>query len=99
MSKHENASLGVSFQLPDKITVRKQLAYMSGVGQGNKETVLFERMWQGALELIENWQCAALPDPKTLDLDSVTDTTVTQIIIWVSGEVSRAMQGLEAPKG
>lgn len=90
MSIHENASLGVSFQLPDKITVSKRLAYLNKmVGES-----MFEKLWNAGLTLITDWKCAAYPDPKAIDLDESEDMVLSDIVIWTSGRVAEKMSEL-----
>ena len=54
MIEKKNERLGVSFQLPDRVTVRQQLAYYSGAGLAVGDE-LFERYWQGAKAIITDW--------------------------------------------
>ena len=78
----------VKFSLPDTITVRQQLAYYSACS-GFEDYEKIERWWAGARDLIEpgSWSCDVIPDPKTLELDSVTDPRITDVIIWASVQV------------
>lgn len=76
------------FSVPDKITVRQQLAYYSacsGFGEDQK----IERWWMGAVALIEpdSWKCELLPDIRNVSLDDLDDPNVTGIIIWASTQV------------
>ena len=92
MSHHERND--ASFDLPDKITVRQQLAYFGAAASmpGTKE--MFSRYWDGAKQLIQNWKCGLLPDLNT-DLDEVTNPDVTSVIVWAALEVKRKMDALE----
>jgi hypothetical protein len=90
MSHHENSSLGVSFQLPDKITVSKRLAYLNKmVGES-----MFEKLWNAGLTLITDWKCTAYPDPKAIDLAESEDMALSEIVIWTSGRVAEKMNDL-----
>lgn len=84
------------FSVPDRITVRQQLTYYSEARVALRP--LFERLWAGALPLITNWECEVMPDPQT-DLDSISATTVTQVIVWAGLEVKGYLDSLdEMPK-
>lgn len=97
MSHHERTNPEVSFDLPDTITVRQQLAYFGAAASipGTKE--MFLRYWDGAKQLIRNWKCDLFPLDG--DLDNVSDPLVTQAVVWASMEVKRRMDSLdELPK-
>lgn len=97
MAKLENEKLGVSFTLPDKPTVRQQLAYYSETGLA-RGTELFESFWRGALLLIGDWQCEKMPDLNA-DLDAITDPDASAVIIWAGTQVKLHMDRLdEVPK-
>ena len=73
------------FIIPDKLTVRQQLAFFSGslvVGSADYQ----ERLWMGAQALIQEWECPALPD-RNIDLDKTTDPQVTQVMLWAGNQV------------
>jgi hypothetical protein len=93
MADKVNEKLGVSFQLPDRVSVRQQLAYISsaGLATGNE---LFEKLWYGARAVVTGWKCEALPDINT-DLDSITDPKATEIILWTGLEVKQYMDRLD----
>lgn len=92
-----NEVLKTSFTLPDKVTVRKQMQYLSVAGRSrDKEYV--ERLWLAARELIENWKSEYLPDLQA-SLDEVTDGNVTNVLVWASFEVKQYIEKLdEIPK-
>ena len=94
MIEKKNERLGVSFQLPDRVTVRQQLAYYSGAGLAVGDE-LFERYWQGAKAIITDWKCEALPDIHA-DLGSLTDPKATDVILWAGMEVKRHMESLDS---
>lgn len=91
--EYKSDAFGVSFSVPDKVTVRQQLAYFSEAGRANGKEFI-ERLWLGARAVILDWTCPALPDLNT-DLDSVTDPKTTQAIVWAALEVKRHMDNLE----
>lgn len=90
----KNEKLGASFSLPDKITVRMQLTYISraALAQG---TQFFEKCWEAAAEIMNDWKCEALPDPRKLDLDEVADPKVTETVIWAGMAVKEVMDNLD----
>jgi hypothetical protein len=94
MAEYANADLGVSFSVPDALTVRDQLKFYSA-GQGS-DAPWMEQMWESARTVIKDWKCEVLPDLKA-DLDKVTDVRVTRIVAWVGATVARHMTGLEVP--
>ena len=80
------------FTVPDKITVRQQLQYFSEARVPGQP--LFERFWLGARPLIIDWQCEIMPD-KNIDLETITDPDVTQVIIWAGIQVKTHIDSLE----
>jgi hypothetical protein len=88
-----NDRLGASFTLPDRPSVRQQLAYFSeaGIARGQE---LFERYWRGALTIIQDWKCAALPDPN-IDLDALDDPKATEVILWAGIAAKNHMDALD----
>lgn len=94
--EYKNEDLGVSFTLPDKLTVRKQMEYFSSAGLAHGKQ-LFERYWQGATAIIENWQCDVMK--LDVNLDEATDPKVAQIIIWSGLRVREYIDSLnDLPK-
>lgn len=93
MSHHERTNPDASFDLPDNISVRQQLTYFGAAATlpGTKD--MFLRYWDGAKQLIQNWQCEFIK--LDADLDGVTDPKITQIIVWAALEVKNRMDSLE----
>ena len=87
--KINNEKLGFSFDLPDQLTVRQQLQYRGrmGVGLYRDNPDMYLDMWKAALSLIENWECEQSPDPNALDLDTVTDVKIADIVAAVGMDV------------
>lgn len=79
-----------TFTIPDRPTVREQLAYFSGASGSD---FLF-RLWSGAKAIITKWECDLLPDKET-KLETLFDPSVTQMLIWVGLKVSEHMGALE----
>lgn len=93
---YENEDTGTSFDIPDRITVRRQLAFRSRVaetaGEGN-----FTRYWLAAQTVMENWTCPLIDDPAALDLDESDDRRVADIVVWVANTVAGHMIDLATP--
>lgn len=97
MPVFKNDKFDLEFSIKDKPTVRDQLAYFSEVGLA-RGSELFERLWLGARALILDWKCKVFPD-FMLDLDKISDSNVTEILIWAGLQVKRHMDSLdEVPK-
>ena len=93
----KNEKFELEFSIKDKPTVRDQLAYYSeaGLARGGQ---LFERYWLGARQLIVEWACPKMPD-YMLDLDTISDPSITELIIWAGMQVKRHRDSLdEIPK-
>ena len=84
---------GVKFTVPDRPTVRQQLAWF-GAAAGRDPSDLFVRYWEGAKTLIQSWECAALPDYK-VELDNISDPTQTNVIVWVAIQVRNHISAME----
>lgn len=90
----KNEALGVSFTLPDRVTVRMQLNYSSlAVTAYGQE--LFERFWNAARTVVQDWKCELVPDIDKLDLDAVDDPKIAEIVRWTGWEVKQYMDALE----
>lgn len=91
--EYKNDGLSVRFIVPDKITVRQQLAYLSDVTaqRGNNQ---IEKMWIAARGLITEWECNDFPD-MDMDLDKTYDPRVTDILVWSALEVKKHINALE----
>ena len=92
----KNEQLGASFKLPERITVRQQLAYYSEAALAFGDEFLV-RLWKGARTLIQDWQCEGVP----LDIDIETDTNpkAASVMIWAAMRVKNYMDSLdELPK-
>lgn len=81
------------FTIPDRPTVRQQLAYVS-LTSGANDAEIVERFWEGAQPLIKEWECEALPK-RDADLDELTDPSQTTVILWVAMGVRGHMNSLE----
>lgn len=94
MAEFKNESLGLSFTLPDKPTVRQQMTYMSEAAFAfGKQR--FEQYWLGAVAIVQDWKCDLVPDPARLNLDEATDPRVADIVMWVGWEVKEYITRLD----
>lgn len=82
MADFESEALGVKFSIPDAIPVRHQLLFRGGVW-GRKGSDNFIRFWEGAKELVQNWECELIPDPQALDMDQETNPRIADIVQYV----------------
>lgn len=83
------------FAVPDKVTVRQQLAYISASSTADPERFL-EKSWEAAKQIIvpQSWKCPVME--LGTDIDSATDPQVTDVILWAGMKVREHMNGLEA---
>lgn len=79
------------FSVPDAITVKQQLRYMSAAVTAKLD---FERYWAGALVLMQDWSCDLIKDPHKLDLEKETDPRVTDVVIWAGWQVKQHVDQL-----
>lgn len=88
----ENKALDTRFSVPDRPTVRQQLRYKNEIGlRAGPE--FYERLWQAAKGLI-----ISLDSPHLRledDLDTISDPSATEVVLWVSGQVLTHVNGLE----
>ncbi len=97
MSKHTNAKLGITFETPDKLTVREQLEFMSIIHSGDEESEKYQRQWRASLPLIRGWRCEWLPDPEKMDMGLTTDDPrYLFAVMWASVSVFNHVMGLDA---
>ena len=95
MATYTNETSGVSFDLPDAITVRKQLAYRHAVASATDTADIYGRFWKGFLMLVDNWQCELAPDVHAIDLDTDTRRQVADIVVWACNTLAAHMNDLE----
>lgn len=89
----ERANPDCKFSVPDKVTVRQQLAYYSETAAASGSDI-FERYWQGAKALITSWQCEIMPDHK-IDLATVTNPKIAELVVWAGVSVKNYLDTLE----
>ena len=86
----ERQNPSARFVVPDRVTVRQQLAYFSA----GLNAPPLERFWVAAVPLITEWECELFPDPAA-SIDDVSDPRITQILTWAGIEVKRHIDALE----
>lgn len=93
--KHE--TLNLRFTIPDKITVRQQLAFLSEASSV-RNADLMDNLWKASKPLIQEWECEHLPD-KDVNLDDIYSPRAADVITWASLQVRNYMQRMdEIPK-
>lgn len=86
----------VSFDIPDRPTVRQQMAYYSEA-TGVTSRAHLERLWLGTRTLIVNWECELFQFD--VDLDTVDDPRIMDIMLWAAVRVRDHLNKLgELPK-
>lgn len=90
----KNEKLNCTFSVPDRPTVRQQLAFFSLFSEADGAE-RFERLFAAARPLIQAWNCPALPDLEKMDLDKLDSPAQTQVLIWVAQKVVVHINGLE----
>lgn len=84
---------GVRFTIPDKITVRQQLEYGGKMAFSSDQRIV--KMFQAAVDLIEEWESDIIEDIKTFDIDKSTSRKHAEICSWVGTQVYIYMQQIE----
>lgn len=91
----ENKDLGVSFSIPEPVTVRAQMAYDSARDESGflgKDVPLYERLWEAGKAVIQKWECPCLK--LDTSLDDVTDPRAAKVIEWAGLAVFTFMLSL-----
>ena len=99
----ENEKLGCKFSLPKPFRLRHVEAYEKARDEARAAGAQFglAMNWIGAMAIIEDWKCKALPDPKKLTPEQLADVhgPILQIVAWVAGQVvTHVMGALFIPK-
>jgi hypothetical protein len=98
MTHFENDALGVSFDLPERITVGDQLRYKGRIyTAGMVSEDIYIRYWAGARGMIKNWQCEAMPDVM-VNIEDEEDPTVADIVFWAGNMVAGHVTNLASVK-
>ncbi|MGI6730465.1 MAG: hypothetical protein ACOX5F_01000 [Anaerovoracaceae bacterium] len=94
--KQEIKELGVSYSLPEKVTVQQSLQYWGVFSTAiHNSQMMFLELWAVIVKLglISDWDCAffALDTP----LEQVDDPRVAVLVMEVCNSVYRHMEGLK----
>lgn len=93
---HYERENGASFDLPDRMTVRQQLAFRAKLSERDDGGV-FVRYWNAAPSVVTDWQCELIPDMAGVDLDTAVDPRVTEIIVWTANTIANHIAEMETP--
>lgn len=77
-----NERLGCRFTIPEKITVRDRLRFLSATALAIDDNYVI-RAWQGIRPLIVEWECEHAPDHAAIDVES-ENLVIADIIFWVT---------------
>lgn len=94
--KFKDKKLGVSFEVPDKFTVRDQLRYKGVTSTLDSEDFLIN-LWHGARLFIQKWECEKFPD-FDVSIDKIHDPAIADIVSWAGMQVLGHIRELETPK-
>ena len=87
-----NEALGCRFSLPEPFRLRHVERYDAGRDRARAAGAQFPPSinWVGALEIIEDWECEALPDPHELSPDALADVhgVPLQVVMWIGSQVN-----------
>lgn len=92
--KYENDDLGVSFTLPEQLTMREHLAYRSRLVD-SVDVDYNTRQWLAVIPLLDDWKCEKIPDPATFDLDTLSTWKMADIILYVANTTISHMLEME----
>lgn len=91
--KFEREQPKCSFTVPDRPTVRQQLEYLSLAG-GAAGRKMLERYWEGAVALIQTWDCEIFPDWRVA-LDDVDNPDIVDVLVWAGLKVRNHINSLD----
>ena len=91
--EYKNEALKTTFTIPDRPNVRQQLQWFGAV-TGADPSMTWVRHWEGAKVLIQSWQSDIIKDHK-IDLETISDPTQRELVLWVGLEVLKVMNALE----
>lgn len=98
-----NEALKCKFSLPEPLCMRHVEIYEKARDTARNAGAQFAPSinWVGAVEIIENWECETLPNPKELSPEDLADIhgESLQIVMWVASKVAiYVMEKLFIPK-
>jgi len=83
---YSNDALGVSFSLPEAVTVREQLNLRGRLLDADHLDSAHVRWFIAARPLIDDWQSDDIPDLAEFELESVMTWRVGDVIQFVANE-------------
>lgn len=87
-----NEALDCCFTLPEPFRLRHVEQYEAGRNKAKASGAQFPASinWVGAMEILESWDCEALPDPRQLSPNDLGDThgDALQVVMWVGSQVN-----------
>ena len=91
----KNDELNTSFVIPEPVTVKKMMAFMSVYATAqNRDIEFIEIMWRAAKIVITDWKSPYLADIDA-DLEQETNPAVYDLLLWASTTVRNYIQSLE----
>lgn len=92
---YSSDDLGVSFSLPERLTVRAGLDLRARLADSANDNA-YIRWWLAAVPLLEDWDCPDLPDPAALDVDTDATWHLLDIVQYVANQTASHMLELES---
>lgn len=93
----ENEELKCKFSLPEPLRMRHVEQYETARDGARAAGAQFGPAinWCGALALIEDWECEALPIPEELTPEDLADVhgPILRLVMWVGGTVVGHVMG------
>lgn len=91
----ENEELGVSFSLPEKITVRQHMTIKSRMVLMYNIDDYYLIVWNAISKFIEDWDCELIPEKEKLDTES-EDLKISEILFWACTKANAWLTDLES---
>lgn len=85
---------GTRFTVPDRPTVRQQLAYRAAIASMRFDDV-YEAHWQGVVGLVQEWESDVIADPAAFSMDTSDDPAAADLVFWACNVVAGHMNRLE----
>jgi hypothetical protein len=86
VKEFENKDLNVKFSVPESMSVREYLRYISATTSFSEDFEEYARYWEGAKQLIDEWECELIPDINK-SIDEMHTLDQTNIVVWVGIQV------------
>ena len=82
------------FTVPDRPTVRQQLAYRAAIATASTHDT-YERHWEGVKLLVQEWESDVIERPSRFSMDASDDPRAADVIFWACNAVAGHMNRLE----